>query len=104
MERTQGQIHVFSGTDDQMWPSTRYSDAVVARLAAHEHPFPFAHHRYQGAGHQLRAPGLPTAVVNPTMALGGTQDAQAAANRDAWSQVLRALENRAHTPSPGAGS
>ena len=34
---------LISGTDDQMWSSTRLSEMVIERLKAHDHPFPYQH-------------------------------------------------------------
>jgi fermentation-respiration switch protein FrsA (DUF1100 family) len=92
VERIAGSVLVFSGNDDRMWPAGRMCDAVIERLAEHRHPHPFAHHRYPQAGHLLRAPCMPTSVVDaPTFALGGAPEGQALANRQAWTEVLRAL-------------
>ena len=60
VERIAGSVLVFSGNDDRMWPAGSMCDAVIARLAEHHHPHPFAHHRYPQAGHLLRAPCMPT--------------------------------------------
>ena len=68
-------------------------DAVIERLTEHRHPHAFAHHRYPSAGHLLRVPCMPTSVVDsPMMALGGAPNGQALANRQSWTEVLRALE------------
>lgn len=40
----------------------------------------------------LRAPCIPTSVIDsPTLALGGTPMGQALANRQSWTELLRAL-------------
>jgi len=92
VERTRGPVVVFSGDDDKMWPAGRMCDAVIERLEAHRHPHAFAHHRYAGAGHLLRAPCVPTAVIDsPMLALGGEPRGQARANRQSWTELLRAL-------------
>jgi dienelactone hydrolase len=92
VERIRGPVVLFSGDDDRMWPASVMCDAVIARLEKHGHPHAFAHHRYPGAGHLLRAPCMPTSVVDaPTWALGGTPRGQALANRRSWSTLLAAL-------------
>ncbi len=92
VERIRGPVLVLSGDEDRMWPAGRMCEAVIDRLAKHHHPHPFAHHRYAGAGHLLRAPCAPTSVIDaPIMALGGVPAGQAAANRQSWTEVLRAL-------------
>jgi pimeloyl-ACP methyl ester carboxylesterase len=63
VERTRGPVLLISGTDDAVWPSSDFSDRVMARLAAHEHPFPDAHLRYEGAGHWIDPPHIPTAAT-----------------------------------------
>jgi hypothetical protein len=92
VERIRGPVLLFSGDDDRMWPAGRMCDAVIARLAAHRHPHGFAHHRYPDAGHLLRAPCMPTSVVDsPMMALGGAARGQALANRHSWCELLGTL-------------
>ena len=92
VERIAGSVLVLSGNDDRMWPAGSMCDAVIERLAEHHHPYPFAHHRYPQAGHLLRAPCMPTSVVDaPTFALGGTPQGQALANRQAWAALLGSL-------------
>ena len=96
VERIRGPVVLFSGDDDRMWPASTMCDAVIARLEKHGHPHPFAHHRYPGAGHLLRAPCMPTSVVDaPTWALGGTPRGQALANRQSWATLLAALSGGA---------
>ena len=41
VEKINGPVMVISGTDDQLWPSTRFSEMVIERLEAHDHPFPY---------------------------------------------------------------
>lgn len=99
VERIRGPILLVSGTDDEMWPATPWCDAIVARLASHGHAHPVTHVRCEGAGHHLRAPGVPAATVAPRLAMGGSLPAQAEANRTAWTEVLRTLALAADAPS-----
>ena len=43
VERINGPVILISGNDDAMWPSTRYSEMVMERLAEHGHPYPDQH-------------------------------------------------------------
>jgi dienelactone hydrolase len=92
VERIRGPVLLLSGRDDRLWPATRMAEEVMTRLAAHRHPYPFAHHAYAAAGHLFRVPGWPTTVrQTPGLAFGGTTGGQAAADRDAWARVLAFL-------------
>ena len=44
---------LISGTDDGLWPSSMFSDRVVARLKASGFQYPVTHLRYEGAGHLI---------------------------------------------------
>jgi dienelactone hydrolase len=50
-DNIRGPLLLISGQDDQMWPSTRMADALIARLKANTHPYEFSHLPYAGAGH-----------------------------------------------------
>lgn len=41
VEKINGPVLVVSGADDQMWPSTRFSEMVIERLKANNHPFSY---------------------------------------------------------------
>lgn len=53
VERINGPILLLSGQDDTLWPSTRLSEMIVARLRAHKFRYPFEHVAYPGAGHLI---------------------------------------------------
>lgn len=96
VERTQGPILLVSGEDDQLWPSSMLSDMAVTRLAQHQYAYPYRHLKYPGAGHLIAIPCQPTTtnsggVTAFKMAFGGNAKSQAAAARDAWTQILRFL-------------
>lgn len=99
VERINGPILLISGTDDGFWPSTDMSAQMLARLKAANH----AHHseqlNYQGAGHALGIPNLPStrivrahAVAGVELTGGGDAHANAQANADSWPRVLRFLD------------
>lgn len=97
VEKTNGPILMFSGSDDQMWPSLALADIAAQRLLKKNFPHRFEHITYAGAGHLFRFPYLPVIseifhpVVRVMMALGGTPIANAAAQRDSWERLLSFL-------------
>ena len=93
VEGIQGPVLLVSGTDDGLWPSTHFSEMVVERLKAHDHPFPFEHLRYEGAGHMLALPGYkPKATWGRNLKLGGSPEANEFASTDSWPKVLNFLK------------
>ena len=93
VEKIDGPLLLISGTDDQMWPSTRLSEMAIERLKAHDHPFPYEHLRYEGAGHMITLPNAePPASWSSRYEVGGTQEANEFANADSWTKVLGFLE------------
>ena len=99
VERINGPVLLISGDQDAMWPSSTFSQRVMARLAEHNHPYPDQHLSYPDAGHLIGPPYVPTtvadirhAVTGGYFALGGTPEGSAAARADAWPKVLAFLE------------
>jgi dienelactone hydrolase len=94
VEKTAGPILMFSGSDDQMWPSLTLADIAAQRLLRRNFGHRFEHITYAGAGHLFRFPYAPVIseifhpVVRVTMALGGEAVANAAAERDSWERLL----------------
>ena len=89
VEKINGPVMVISGTDDQLWPSTRLSEMVIERLEAHDHPFPYEHLRYEGAGHMIIMPNSePEAPQMERFEVGGSKEANEFANKDSWPKVL----------------
>jgi dienelactone hydrolase len=100
VERIKGPVLLISGTADELWPSERFAEIVMARLRENEHPYPDKHVRYAGAGHFVCFPyALPSMApmtrMSPvpvfTMDFGGTAEANAASARDSWPEILRFL-------------
>jgi len=101
VERLAAPLLMFSGTDDQVWPSDLFAGRVVARLKAHGFTHPVEHYAYEQAGHQMARPTVPTSDVRevrvhpvskrPIM-FGGTPEGQAAANADSWRKLLAFLD------------
>lgn len=89
VEKIDGPLLLISGTDDQMWPSTRLSEMAIERLKAHDHPFPYEHLRYEGAGHMITLPNAePPVSWTSRYEVGGTREANEFANADSWTKVL----------------
>ncbi len=84
---------LISGTDDQMWSSSRLSEMAIERLKAHEHSLPYEHLRYEGAGHMITLPNSePPLSWSSRYEVGGTREANEFANADSWTRVLSFLE------------
>jgi dienelactone hydrolase len=98
VEKINGPVLMFSGTDDQMWPSLNLADLAVRRLLAHDFSHHFEHISYAGAGHFIRFPYSPVLsdvfhpVARASMALGGTPEANHVAGRESWRRTLSFLE------------
>lgn len=93
VERIEAPVLLISGTDDRLWPSTRFSEMAVERLKAHDDSFSCEHLRYEGAGHMIAPPGYePRTSWASRFELGGSMDANEFANADSWTKVLDFLE------------
>ena len=101
VERIGSPLLMFSGKDDQLWPSDVFAAQVVERLKAHKFKYPVEHYSYENAGHGIARPYVPTANVQrvrphpiskrPNRS-GGTPEGQARANVDAWQKLLGFLD------------
>lgn len=99
VEAIDAPVVLFSGTDDGLWP-VRF--AAIAKRRREDHGQPVEHHVYEGAGHMAGSgpPTVPTtqSTTGPYLGnglaqkLGGTPEANAAANADAWHQILMTFE------------
>jgi dienelactone hydrolase len=98
VEKINGSVLVISGTDDQVWPSPRYTEMVVTRLRSNGFKFAYEQLRYEGAGHLIGIPYLPsnqTQISYPgadqkqaTYLLGGSAEANGTASADSYARVL----------------
>jgi dienelactone hydrolase len=59
VEKIQGAVMLISGEDDQMWPSTLFSNRVMDRLKKFNFPHPYEHLSYPQAGHAISIPYIP---------------------------------------------
>jgi dienelactone hydrolase len=98
VEQTKGPVLLISGKADDQWPSYQLAQIAYHRLQGNRHPYPFAHLSYDGAGHALSFPYMPTTVtsyVHPLTgrlySLGGQPALTARANADSWPRVLAFL-------------
>lgn len=98
VEKIAGPVLLLSGTDDGFWPSSVMSDSIVGQLRAAGHVHAVEHLRYEGAGHAIQFPFVPTsrivkphAVAKVDLTGGGTPEANAHANEDSWPRVLAFL-------------
>ncbi|HLJ40005.1 MAG TPA: acyl-CoA thioester hydrolase/BAAT C-terminal domain-containing protein [Candidatus Acidoferrales bacterium] len=95
VERTRGPILLISGGDDNVWPASRMAEMICARLHSRNFAHAVEHLHYPKAGHELRYPFLPTTArtTRPggfkfAISFGGTAEADAEAQRDAWRRTL----------------
>lgn len=95
VEKIKGAVLMISGEDDQMWPSSMFSEQVMARLKAHSFKQPYQHLSYPKAGHAILVPYLPLApsdMIHPVdgqlYAFGGEPEHQAFATQDSWQKAL----------------
>ena len=98
VERIAGPLLLVSGTDDQLWPSDHYADLVISRRREHGVTYADVSLKYQGAGHFIRPPYLPT-ITNAYIAsgrfllyAGGTAAAYSKADADSWPRVIDFLQ------------
>jgi dienelactone hydrolase len=89
VERINGPVLLLSGRDDKLWPSSAMSDAVVARLRAHNFRFPVEHLAFADAGHAAASPpGHGHSSQGPDSFVGGTEAGNAAARAESWRATL----------------
>ena len=89
VEKTQGPILLISGKDDSLWPSTKMSELIVARLKHNKFRHAYTHVAYDGAGHGIARPGyFPTA---DTLRNGGSLQGNAHAQAKGWKELLAFL-------------
>ncbi|CAJ0816347.1 hypothetical protein LMG19087_02725 [Ralstonia wenshanensis] len=98
IERARGPVLLLSATDDGSWPSSDYSRMVTTKLAEVRHPYPVQHFDYEGAGHSIVFPYVPTTqlvyahpVSGRISTGGGEPRANARADAQSWAAVRRFL-------------
>jgi predicted peptidase len=113
VERIDAPVLMFSGKDDQLWPSDIFAARVADRLKAHQFKHPVEHYSYAHAGHQITRPFTPTSAVRevrihpvskrPNMA-GGTPEGQARANEDSWEKLFAFLDKYLRSAPAGSSA
>jgi dienelactone hydrolase len=100
VERTRGPILLISGGDDHVWPASRMAEMICTRLHARNFAHSVEHLHYPKAGHELRYPFLPTtarttrpAGLKFAISFGGSAEADAEAQKDAWRRALAFFRN-----------
>jgi dienelactone hydrolase len=89
VEKIKGPVLLVSGTDDQTWPSSDFSDMVMQRLEKFKHPYEYKHLKYEGAGHKVFLPYLITGGSRSF--IGGTPKANAHGGMNSWTEMLAFL-------------
>ena len=99
VERIRGPVLLLSASDDGSWPSSLYGRMVAERLAAHQHPYPVLHLDYEGAGHSIVFPTVPTTqleyahpVSGRLSTTGGAPATNAQADQASWAAVRDFLQ------------
>ena len=110
VEKIRGPVLLLSATDDGSWPSSLYGRMVAGRLAQFGHPHAVSHLDFEGAGHSILFPYVPTTqlgyahpVSGRRSTSGGTPAHNAHADEASWQGVLRFLQQAvaARIASPG---
>lgn len=102
VERIQCPIFMFSGADDQVWPSASYCEEIVRWRQDKACVYPTVLRTFQNVGHDigpsLGFPGLPTTErsigvdsSNFRFLMGGEFELQARARRACWKDLLGIL-------------
>ncbi|MEP6875972.1 MAG: acyl-CoA thioesterase/bile acid-CoA:amino acid N-acyltransferase family protein [Burkholderiales bacterium] len=99
VENIRGPVLLLSATDDGSWPSSEYARMVAERLARFGHPHAVEHLDFDGAGHSIVFPYVPStqlAYAHPVSrrlsTTGGTPAANAYADEASWAGVLHFLD------------
>jgi dienelactone hydrolase len=100
VENIRGPLLLISGGDDHLWPAAEMSEAIVARLKRHGNAHTGTEHlHFPHAGHMLRYPHLPVTARDSRnehlrgarFSFGGTPDADAEAQTQAWRRAISFL-------------
>ena len=102
VENIRGPVLLLSASDDGSWPSSLYGRMVVERLAQFQHPYTVEQLDFEGAGHSIVFPYVPTTqlvyshpVSGRLSTTGGSPSINAQADEASWAGVLRFLEQAA---------
>ena len=106
VENIRGPVLLLSATDDGSWPSSLYGRMVTERLAQFQHPHAVTHLDFEGAGHSIVFPYVPTTqlvyahpVSKRLSTTGGAIAPNAHADEASWAGVLLFLEQAVQAQS-----
>jgi dienelactone hydrolase len=99
VEDTQGPVLLLGGSDDGVWPSCDLGKIAFERLQRSHRQHADAFECYEGVGHAIAIPGMPTTdvflhhpVLDIDVSLGGTPAANAHAQRAGTARILEFLQ------------
>ncbi|MBN2585791.1 MAG: acyl-CoA thioesterase/BAAT N-terminal domain-containing protein [Candidatus Fermentibacteraceae bacterium] len=88
-EKIQGPVLLVAGTDDKVWPSADFADAIVERLKQRDKNDGIVDIREEGAGHLVCLPYLPSAEVCRKLVFTSSDiDRSSRAMIKAWNAML----------------
>jgi dienelactone hydrolase len=95
VEKINGPVLLISGKEDGMWKSFAMAQMILDRLKKNGSRFPNQHLAYESAGHLIGKAFLPTGstvIGGGRIMTGGTSAANARAQKDSWTQVVKFLQ------------
>ena len=102
VNRIKGPVLLFSGADDQVWPSVQMADMIAKRMDDFNFEYSFQNFQYENAGHLISTnPDAKTSNRNASIELngkqyeytfGGTDQGDYIAKQDARSKVFDYLK------------
>ena len=103
VEKINGPILLFSGNDDNIWPSAKMADMIADRLKNHNFEYEFQNIKYENAGHLISSDPDNTSSVrigkinidgkDYEYEFGGTNEGDFKAKQDAKAKVIAYLNN-----------
>ena len=93
VENIEGDILLFSGKDDQLWPATKMADEIEIRLSNYSFEYKFHNYQYENVGHFVSPSAyLPTKNETGPYAIGGKEKENAYAIMKNWQIMNEYLE------------
>jgi len=92
-EQIAGPILMVSGEEDQLWQSSLFSEAIVARLKSADFPYYYRHLSFKNAGHALLFPKRMETDPYNLRQFGGTLEGNNYAAERAWPEILKFLDS-----------
>lgn len=92
VENIKGPIYLFSGKDDELWPSSIMSNQIETRLKEKNFKYDYQNYQYDNCGHNIAPPPYNSiALIFENATLGGKKKEIAYAQLDAWKKVINHL-------------